>query len=323
MGFVSRFYIENHSFWNYNKRYWRLCSRTVHEREGFNMYLVFACLSALFAGLTSILAKCGIRKTNSDFATALRTIIVLLFAWVMVWITGAQSGLRDISTKTAVFLVLSGLATGASWLCYFRALQLGDVNKVVPVDKSSTILTILFSIVILHETDDLAVRLAGTVLIGLGTWLMIEKRGSEEKQTQGAWLLFAVLSAVFAALTSVLGKIGIENIDSNLGTALRTCVVLVMAWIVVAVKPGGRAKYATTGRELCFIALSGLATGASWLCYYRALQLGDVSIVAPIDKLSILVSIAFSAVVFHERLTKRAAVGLALIVVGTVGMVLL
>lgn len=323
MGFVSRFYIENHSFWNYNKRYWRLCSRTVHEREGFSMYLVFACLSALFAGLTSILAKCGIRKTNSDFATALRTIIVLLFAWVMVWITGAQSGLRDISTKTAVFLVLSGLATGASWLCYFRALQLGDVNKVVPVDKSSTILTILFSIVILHETDDLAVRLAGTVLIGLGTWLMIEKRGSEEKQTQGAWLLFAVLSAVFAALTSVLGKIGIENIDSDLGTALRTCVVLVMAWIVVAVKPGGRAKYATTGRELCFIALSGLATGASWLCYYRALQLGDVSIVAPIDKLSILVSIAFSAVVFHERLTKRAAVGLALIVVGTVGMVLL
>lgn len=323
MGFVSRFYIENHSFWNYNKRYWRLCSRTVHEREGFSMYLVFACLSALFAGLTSILAKCGIRKTNSDFATALRTIIVLLFAWVMVWITGAQSGLRDISTETAVFLVLSGLATGASWLCYFRALQLGDVNKVVPVDKSSTILTILFSIVILHETDDLAVRLAGTVLIGLGTWLMIEKRGSEEKQTQGAWLLFAVLSAVFAALTSVLGKIGIENIDSNLGTALRTCVVLVMAWIVVAVKPGGRAKYATTGRELCFIALSGLATGASWLCYYRALQLGDVSIVAPIDKLSILVSIAFSAVVFHERLTKRAAVGLALIVVGTVGMVLL
>lgn len=323
MGFVSRFYIENHSFWNYNKRYWRLCSRTVHEREGFSMYLVFACLSALFAGLTSILAKCGIRKTNSDFATALRTIIVLLFAWVMVWITGAQSGLRDISTETAVFLVLSGLATGASWLCYFRALQLGDVNKVVPVDKSSTILTILFSIVILHETDDLAVRLAGTVLIGLGTWLMIEKRGSEEKQTQGAWLLFAVLSAVFAALTSVLGKIGIENIDSNLGTALRTCVVLVMAWIVVAVKPGGRAKYATTGRELCFIALSGLATGASWLCYYRALQLGDVSIVAPIDKLSILVSVAFSAVVFHERLTKRAAVGLALIVVGTVGMVLL
>ena len=323
MGFVSRFYIENHSFWNYNKRYWRLCSRTVHEREGFSMYLVFACLSALFAGLTSILAKCGIRKTNSDFATALRTIIVLLFAWVMVWITGAQSGLRDISTKTAVFLVLSGLATGASWLCYFRALQLGDVNKVVPVDKSSTILTILFSIVILHETDDLAVRLAGTVLIGLGTWLMIEKRGSEEKQTQGAWLLFAVLSAVFAALTSVLGKIGIENIDSNLGTALRTCVVLVMAWIVVAVKPGGRAKYATTGRELCFIALSGLATGASWLCYYRALQLGDVSIVAPIDKLSILVSVAFSAVVFHERLTKRAAVGLALIVMGTVGMVLL
>ena len=304
------------------------------------MEIFFACLSALFAGLTSILAKCGIRKTNSDFATALRTIVVLLFAWVMVWITGAQSGLRDISTKTAVFLVLSGLATGASWLCYYRALQLGDVNKVVPVDKSSTILTILFSIVILGETDDLAVRLIGTVLIGAGTWLMIEKRDAEEKRTQGAWLmiekrdaeekrtqgawlLFAVLSAVFAALTSILGKIGIENIDSNLGTALRTCVVLVMAWVVVAVKPGGRAKYAATGRELCFIALSGLATGASWLCYYRALQLGDVSIVAPIDKLSILVSIAFSAAVFHERLTKRAAVGLALIVVGTVGMVLL
>ena len=322
MGFVSRFYIENHSFWNYNKRYWRLCSRTVHEREGFSMYLVFACLSALFAGLTSILAKCGIRKTNSDFATALRTIIVLLFAWVMVWITGAQSGLRDISTKTAVFLVLSGLATGASWLCYFRALQLGDVNKVVPVDKSSTILTILFSIVILHETDDLAVRLAGTVLIGLGTWLMIEKRGSEEKQTHGAWLLFAVLSAVFAALTSVLGKIGIENIDSNLGTALRTCVVLVMAWIVVAVKPGGRAKYATTGRELCFIALSGLATGASWLCYYKALQIGDVSKVVPIDKLSVVFTMVLAFVFLHETFTVKSVFGVLLIGAGTLLMVL-
>ena len=322
MGFVSRFYIENHSFWNYNKRYWRLCSRTVHEREGFSMYLVFACLSALFAGLTSILAKCGIRKTNSDFATALRTIIVLLFAWVMVWITGAQSGLRDISTKTAVFLVLSGLATGASWLCYFRALQLGDVNKVVPVDKSSTILTILFSIVILHETDDLAVRLAGTVLIGLGTWLMIEKRGSEEKQTQGAWQLFAVLSAVFAALTSVLGKIGIENIDSNLGTALRTAVVLVFAWTLVLVRGKGKLVRAIPPGEGRFLVLSGLSTGASWLCYYKALQSGPASVVAPVDQLSILVTTAVSAAVLHEPVTRRTAAGLVCLLAGVLCMLI-
>lgn len=282
------------------------------------MWVLFAFGSALFAGLTAILAKCGIRRTDSTIATAIRTVVVLAFAWGMVLLTGAQAGLMQVSAHTWLFLALSGLATGASWLCYFRALQLGDINKVVPVDKSSTILTMLLAAVFLGES--LTWLKAGAIaLIGVGTYLMIQKKAAPAGETpkNRAWLVYALLSAVFASLTAILGKIGIQDVDSNLGTALRTGVVLLMAWGMVLVTGKGRAVTKVPRRELGFICLSGLATGASWLCYYRALQDGLASVVVPIDKLSILVTIAFSALVFKERLTRRSALGLALLVAGT------
>lgn len=284
------------------------------------MWILFAFGSALFAGLTSVLAKCGIRKTDSTVATAIRTVVVLAFSWVMVFIVGSQGQIGDIDGRTLLFLVLSGLATGASWLCYFKALQLGDINKVVPIDKSSTVLTIILAFVFLHESVS-ATKIIGVILIGAGTLMMIERKaatGAPEKGT--AWLWYALGSAVFAALTSILGKIGISGVESNLGTAIRTVVVLIMAWVMVFVTGKGRAVREVERGELGFICLSGLATGASWLCYYKALQDGLASVVVPIDKLSILVSIAFSYVVFHERLSRKAAVGLAAIVCGTLIM---
>lgn len=286
------------------------------------MWVLFAFGSALFAGLTAVLAKCGIRKTDSDVATAIRTIVVLIFSWLMVWIVGSGATIATLSTKTWVFLILSGLATGASWLCYFRALQLGDVNKVVPIDKSSTILTILLALIFLGEPVSWVKGIA-VVLIGIGTLLMIEKKTvSEQKQAKKSWFLYAVLSAVFASLTSILGKIGIDGVESNLGTAIRTGVVLVMAWLIVLIKGKQHMLKQVPKSELGFICLSGLATGGSWLCYYKALQDGLASVVVPIDKLSILVSIGFSAVVFKERLSKKAALGLVLIVCGTLLMLI-
>lgn len=346
------------------------------------MWVLFAFGSALFAGLTSILAKCGIRRTDSTVATAIRTVVVLFVAWGMVFLTGAQSSIHGLSARTWLFLILSGLATGASWLCYFRALQLGEVNKVVPVDKSSTVLTILLAVLFLGEpmTPLTAVCIA---LIAAGTYLMLERKAggtsasrragaraqataakpgaaipetapravlqaaaataepdptdpgtlfptpeaaaepaAPAKRADGRWLLYAMLSAVFAALTSILGKIGIEGVESNLGTAIRTGVVLVMAWTMV-LAAGKRSEVAKTPlSELGMICLSGLATGASWLCYYRALQMGPASVVVPIDKLSILVTILFARIVFGERLSKRAALGLLCIVLGTLGMLL-
>lgn len=289
------------------------------------MWILYAIGSSFFAGITTILAKCGIRKTDSDVATAIRTIVVLVFSWVMVAMTGTFSGITQISGKTLLFLVLSGLATGASWLCYFHALQRGDVNKVVPIDKSSTVLTILLALIFLHEGLSVGKAVA-IVLIGVGTMLMItrkEETDDAKKQTKGSWLIYAVLSAVFASLTSILGKIGIQGVDSNLGTAIRTIVVLVMAWMMVVVR-GKQAEVASIEKkELGFIVLSGFATGASWMCYYRALQDGPASVVAPIDKLSILVTIAFSWIVFHEKLTKKALAGLVAIVCGTVLLALI
>ena len=286
------------------------------------MWVLFALGSALFAGLTSVLAKCGIRKTDSDAATAIRTIVVLIFSWLMVWIVGSAPTITTLSTKTWVFLILSGLATGASWLCYFRALQLGNVNKVVPIDKSSTVLTILLAIVFLGEPVSWFKGIA-VILIGIGTFMMIEKKAdSGENPEKKRWRLYAVLSAVFASLTSILGKIGIDGVESNLGTAIRTCVVLVMAWLIVFIKGKQHTLKVIPQNELGFICLSGLATGASWLCYYKALQDGLASVVVPIDKLSILVSIGFSALVFKEHLSKKAAFGLALIVVGTLMMLI-
>ena len=287
------------------------------------MWLLFAVGSAFFAGVTAILAKCGIRKTDSTVATAIRTIVVLIFAWIMVFVVGSQDQLRDIGQMTLLFLILSGLATGASWLCYFKALQLGDVNKVVPIDKSSTVLTILLAFLLLGEPIGLFQGI-GVVLIGAGTFLMIEKKpDASSGAVQGkGWMLYAFGSAIFASLTAILGKIGIQGVESNLGTAVRTGVVLVMAWAMVLVT--GRAKEVrqVPGRELAFICLSGIATGASWLCYYRALQDGPASVVAPIDKLSILVTVAFSYLVFRERLTRRSGLGLVLIVAGTLAMLI-
>ena len=285
------------------------------------MWIVFAFLSALFAGLTSILAKCGIRKTDSTVATAIRTIVVLYMSFGMVLIVGSLHGIREIAPRTWLFLVLSGLATGASWLCYFRALQLGDVNKVVPIDKSSTVLTILLAFLFLHESVNWLKGLC-IALIAAGTWLMIEKKAQAGETKSRAWFIYAALSAVFAALTSILGKIGIEGVESNLGTMIRTAVVLVMAWAMVLLTGKAGKIRQTPKRELGFICLSGLATGGSWLCYYKALQDGLASVVVPIDKLSILVTVAFSYVVFHEKLTKKALAGLVLIVAGTLGMLI-
>ncbi len=285
------------------------------------MWIVFAFGSALFAGITAILAKCGIRKTDSNVATAIRTIVVLAFSWLMVFIKGSQSQIGAIGGQTWLFLVLSGLATGASWLCYFRALQIGDINRVVPIDKASVILTILLAFIFFKEEISLP-KAAGIVLIGTGTFLMIEKKKTDaEKQVTGSqWLIYAVGSAVFASLTSILGKAGISGVESNLGTAIRTAVVLLMAWVMVFVT-GRQHKITEVPRnELGFICLSGVATGASWPCYYKALQDGPASVVVPIDKLSIVVTVAFSYFVFHERLSSKSGLGLILIVAGTLVM---
>lgn len=286
------------------------------------MWIAFAFGSAFLAGVTSILAKSGIRKTDSTVATAIRTIIVLIFSWIMVFITGSQNQIGAIGGKTLLFLILSGIATGVSWLCYFKALQLGDINKVVPIDKSSIVLTILLAFLLLGEPIGLRQGI-GVLLIGVGTFLMIEKKAETNGvPVQGKrWMLYAFGSAIFASLTSILGKIGIEGVESNLGTAIRTAVVLVMAWIMVLVTGKAQAVREISVKELSFICLSGFATGASWLCYYRALQDGLASVVVPIDKLSILVTVAFSWLVFHEKLTARSGWGLALIVAGTLAMI--
>ena len=284
------------------------------------MWIIIAVLSALFAGLTSILAKCGIRKTDSDVATALRTIVVLLFSWIMVFIVGSVNTIAQITPKSLLFLILSGIATGASWICYFKALSVGDVNKVVPVDKSSTVLTVLLAIVLFSETNHIAVKLVGTVLLAVGIFLMIEKKKADAKQTKVLWLPYAIGSAVFAALTSILAKVGIEGVESNLATAIRTGVVLVMAWLIVLIKGKQKQLKSLDKKELGFIALSGLATGGSWLCYYYAIQNGVVSVVVPIDKMSVVVTVVFSYFVFKEKLSRKAIIGLALMVIGTLAM---
>ena len=286
------------------------------------MWIAFAFLSAFFAGITSILAKCGIKKTDSNVATAIRTVVVLIFSWIMVFIVGSQDTISQIGLKALVFLMLSGLATGASWLCYFHALQKGDINKVVPIDKSSTILTIILALIFLGEGIT-PLKGAAVVMIGAGTFLMIKKKKAvpEPEKKKGSWLIYAVLSAFFAAVTSILGKIGIDGVESNLGTAIRTCVVLIMAWIVVFASGKRSEVLSVPKKELTYICLSGLATGASWLCYYKALKDGLASVVVPIDKLSILVTVAFSYVVFGEKLDKKSFAGLVLIVIGTLVMI--
>lgn len=283
-------------------------------------WLLFAFGSAIFAGITAVLAKIGIQKVNSTLATALRTIVVLAFSWLMVFLVGSQGQIGQISRKTLFFLILSGLSTGASWLCYFHALQLGDVNKVAPIDKSSTVLTIILAFLLFGEPISVP-KIIGILGIGIGTLLMIVKKETDKNQVQNrSWLLFAVLSAVFASLTSIFGKIGVENVESNLGTAIRTVVVLVMAWLMVFVTGKQHEIQNISKNSWLFLFLSGITTGLSWLCYYRALQDGPASVVVPIDKLSIVITIVFSYILLKERLSRKAVFGLLLILAGTLAM---
>lgn len=286
------------------------------------MWIIVAVLSAVFAGLTAILAKCGIRKTNSDIATAIRTIVVILFSIIMVLVVDSQSTITTINSKSWIFLILSGLATGASWICYFKALSMGDVNKVVSIDKSSTILSVLLAIILFGETNHLLVKFIGTGLIAVGTYLMIEKKISNNKTKSSKWMVYAILSAVFAALTSILAKIGISGVESNLATAIRTTVILFMAWGIVFAKGEQKQLVKIDRKELVFICLSGLSTGASWLCYYYAIQNGIVSVVVPIDKMSILLTILFSIIFLKEKLSKKAILGLCFMCIGTLMMVI-
>lgn len=279
-----------------------------------------AVLSAFFAGITSILAKCGIRETDSDVATALRTTVVLIFSWLIVFIVGSFKTISEIPLKSLIFLILSGAATGASWIFYFKALSAGDVNKVVPIDKSSTVISVFLAIIFFNETGNLAVKLTATALLAAGIYLMVEKKQSSGENQGVRWKLYALLSALFAAMTSFLAKIGITDVESNLGTAIRTVVVLVMAWLIVFMKGKQTQLKRINKKELAFISFSGIATGASWLCYYYAIQKGIVSVVVPIDKLSIIVTVIFSYLVFKEKLSKKAFAGLLLMVCGTLAM---
>lgn len=287
------------------------------------MWIFYAFLSAIFAGVTSILAKIGVEDTDSHVVTALRTIVVVVFSWIMVFIVGSQYTIDTISIKSMIFLVLSGLSTGVSWICYFKALQLGDVNKVVPIDKSSTILTMVLAFLILKEPISIYM-LIGMICIGIGTYLMIVKKEDvkEYEAKDNKWFIYAVLAALFASLTSILGKIGIENVESNLGTAIRTFVVLLMSWIIVfAQKKQHEIKFINK-KSWIFIILSGVTTGLSWMCYYNALKEGRASIVVPIDKLSIVVTVSFAYIFLNEKLSKKSLIGLLLIIFGTLALLI-
>lgn len=292
------------------------------------MWVAFAFASAFFAGLTAILAKVGVRHTDSNLATAIRTTVVLAAAWLMVLLVGSAPQVATLSGSTVGFLVASGLATGGSWLCYFKALQLGELNKVAPIDRLSIVLTVVLAMIFLGEADHLATRLPGIALIGVGTWLMVRRPAAEADATpvpapsRGGWFLYALGSAVFASLTALLGKVGITGVESNLGTAIRTSVVLVLAWGIVVATGRRTPRPPIPRRDLTFILLSGLATGASWLCYFKALQDGPASVVVPIDKLSIVVTVLLAGLLLGERLSRRGWAGLALIVAGTLLMLL-
>lgn len=280
------------------------------------MWIIYAFLSAFFAGITAVLAKIGIKNIDSNLATAIRTIVILIFSWAMVFIVGSFNIINTISTKTLTFLILSGLSTGMSWLFYFKALQLGNVNKVTPIDKSSTVLTMILAVIFLKEQITI-LKIVSILLIATGTYLMIEKKQDNKKVKDNKWLIYAFLSALFASLTSVLGKVGIEGIESNLGTAIRTIVVLIMAWLVVFITKKQNDIKNIDKRSWIFLLLSGLSTGMSWLCYYKALQDGQASIVVPIDKLSIIVTISFSYFILKEKLTKKSLIGFISIIIGT------
>lgn len=285
------------------------------------MWIIYAFGSAFFAGVTAILAKIGIKNINSNLATAIRTVVILFFSWLMVLIVGSFPTITSLSFQTILFLVLSGVATGLSWLCYFKALQLGNVNKVTPIDKSSTILTMILAVIFLHENITL-LKIISMILIGIGTYMMIEQKEDDKVTQDNRWLIYAILSALFASLTSILGKVGIIGVESNLGTAIRTIVVLIMAWLVVFVTKQQKEIRKIDKQSWIFLILSGLTTGLSWLCYYKALQDGESSVVVPIDKLSILVTIAFSNIILKEKLNKKSIIGLLGIVFGTLLLII-
>lgn len=278
------------------------------------MWILFAVGSAFFAGATSVLAKAGIKSVSSDFATAFRTGVVLIFSWLMVFVVGCQNAVSTITPRALVFLALSGAATGLSWLCYFKALSIGNLSKVVAVDKSSTFLTILLALIFFREPFHWLTGLGIAVMI-VGTALMLEK--GDAKKGERGWLFYAAGSAVFAALQSILGKVGVQDMDSTLATALRTVVVLVFAWAIVLGKKEGGDWKKMTRRDALLLVLSGITTGASWLCYYRALQTGRASVVVPIDKCSMLFAVALSAIFLKEKQTRRSLLALALVVAGT------
>lgn len=304
------------------------------------MWLLFAALSALFAGASSILAKIGISDTDSNLCTALRTAVVLIFSWIMVFITGEATELSSIDGRTLIFLILSGVCTGASWLCYFKALSVGDVNRVVPIDKSSTILTIVLSFIIFHETVGI-LKLFSLVILALGIFLMIEKKPSPDAhssvlntvvanttvantnaRSKSGWFILAIGSALFASLTTIFGKLGVGDLSSNLGTAIRTGVALIFAWLLVILTKKAGDIRKIDKRSWIFIIASGAATGASWLCYYRALKGGVTSAVVAVDKLSLLVTIGFALIVFKEKLSRRTLCGLILMTAATLVMVI-
>jgi len=283
------------------------------------MWILLAFASAVFAGLTSVLAKAGIRNVDTNLATAIRTVVIVLFAWLIVFMTGSFS--QEINTRSCVFLVLSGLATGASWLCYFRALKDGDINKVVPIDKSSTVMTMMLAFILLGEGLTM-LKVLCMILLATGTYLMIERQDAAATgDTKRGWLVYAFLAAVFASLTSILGKVGITDINANLGTGIITIVVLIMAWLIVFFQGSYREIASIDSKSWLFLLFSGVATGSSWLCFYRALQLGPASVVVPIDKLSIVISIAFGVMMFKEKLSKKSLAGLSLIVAGTMWLI--
>ncbi len=290
------------------------------------MWILLAFGSAAFAGITAILAKAGIRDVDSTLATALRTVVVVAFAWLMAAVSGSIDTISSMNARSLIFLIASGLATGASWLCYFKALQLGDVNSVVPIDKSSTVLTMLLAIIFLAEPVSW-LKVLCMLSIMAGTFLMVEYKkgkpdGSPKKTGKTHWIIYAVLSAVFASLTAILGKVGIENVESNLGTAIRTVVVLIMAWAIVFATGKQSGITSISRRSWVFLVLSGIATGLSWLCYFRALQAGPASVIVPIDKLSIVLTVIFAYFFFREKLSKKALLGLVLMVVGTLLLLL-
>ena len=290
---------------------------------------MYAIGAAVFAALTTILAKVGIRNVDSHLATAIRTVVVLAFAWLMVFVVGSQGGIGYIQGSTWVFLILSGLATGGSWLCFFRALQLGNVNKVVPIDKSSTILTMVLAFIFLSEPVGWVTAL-GMVLMGIGTWLMLELKlrsgkkadtGAESKPGKG-WLFFSVLAAVFASLVAIFGRMGVADMDANLWTAIRTMVVVPLSWILVFMVGSQKKIKRINRKSWLFLVLSGVATGASWLFFYHALQIGNASHVVPIDKLSIVLTMGFARLFLGERFTKQSIAGLGLLTMGTLMSIL-